>query len=135
MTVYPQGKRPLYKLFSSTRRTAVVPLLKNYMNFFWLFLTSTDHGGSRTSDLSIEKPRRNHFTTAPHFTSFGCCCNSLPSRSASTSLPSASVLSTWIECPLREKITSPGLNESPLGMFSTSPIRHTTRPHTLRRSA
>ena len=27
--------------------------------------TSADHGGSRTSDLSIERRRRNHFTTAP----------------------------------------------------------------------
>ena len=27
--------------------------------------TSTDHGGPRTSDLSIERRRRNHFTTAP----------------------------------------------------------------------
>ena len=26
--------------------------------------TSTDHGGPRTSDLSIERPRRNHFTIA-----------------------------------------------------------------------
>ena len=29
--------------------------------------TSTDHGGPRTSDLSIERRRRNHFTTAPPF--------------------------------------------------------------------
>ena len=28
--------------------------------------TSTDHGGSRTSDLSIERRRRNHFIAAPH---------------------------------------------------------------------
>ena len=27
--------------------------------------TSTDHGGPRTSDLSIESRRRNNFTTAP----------------------------------------------------------------------
>ena len=26
---------------------------------------STDHGGPRTSDHSIERRRRNHFTTAP----------------------------------------------------------------------
>ena len=27
--------------------------------------TSTDHGGPRTSDLSFERRRRNHFTTSP----------------------------------------------------------------------
>ena len=27
--------------------------------------TSADHGGPRTSDLSIERRIRNHFTTAP----------------------------------------------------------------------
>ena len=32
--------------------------------------TSTDHGGPRTSDLSIERPRRNHFTTAPEISKF-----------------------------------------------------------------
>ena len=77
-TVYPQGKGPTYELFSSSRRTAVVPLLKIYMQCFlflviflgWVLLlypqaTSTDHGGPRTSALSIERRRRNHLTTAP----------------------------------------------------------------------
>ena len=73
---YPRGIGPTYELYSSSRRTAVVPLLKNYMQFFlviflgWVMLphpqaTITDHGGPRTSDLSIERRRRNHFTTAP----------------------------------------------------------------------
>ena len=34
---YPRGIGPTYELYSSSRRTAVVPLLKNYMHFFWLF--------------------------------------------------------------------------------------------------
>ena len=49
-------------------------LLKNYMQFFyviflgWVMLphpqaTSTDIGGPRTSDLSIERRRRTQFTT------------------------------------------------------------------------
>ena len=74
--IYPRGMGPTYELYSSSRRTAVVRLLKNYMQFFlviflgWVMLphpqaTSTDHGGPRTSDLSIERRRRNHFTTAP----------------------------------------------------------------------
>ena len=71
--IHPRGMGPTYELYSSSRRTAVVPLLKNYMQFFlviflgWVMLphpqaTSTDHGGPRTSDLSIERRRRNHFT-------------------------------------------------------------------------
>ena len=63
--IYSRGIGPTYELYSSSRRTAVVPLLKNYMQFFlviflgWIMLphpkaTSTDHGGPRTSDLSIE---------------------------------------------------------------------------------
>ena len=75
-TIYPRGKGPTQELYSSSRRTAVVPLFKNYMQLFlviflgWAMLphpqaTSTDHGGPRTSDLSIERRRRNHFTTAP----------------------------------------------------------------------
>ena len=74
-THYPQGKGPTQELYSSSRRTAVVPLFKNYMQFFvviflgWVMLlhpqtTSTDHGGPRTSDLSIERGSRKHFTTA-----------------------------------------------------------------------
>ena len=36
--IYPRGIGPTYELYSSSRRTAVVPLLKkNYMQFFWLF--------------------------------------------------------------------------------------------------
>ena len=35
--IYPRGIGPAYELYSSSRRTAVVPLLKNYMQFFWLF--------------------------------------------------------------------------------------------------
>ena len=53
-------------------------LVKIYMQFFlaiflgWVMLPhpqarSTDQGECRTSDLSIERWRRNHFTTAPHF--------------------------------------------------------------------
>ena len=51
------------------------PCLRTTCNFFgyfflgWVMLlhpqaTSTDNGGPRTSDLSIERRRRNHFTTA-----------------------------------------------------------------------
>ena len=36
-TIYPRGKGPTQELYSSSRRTAVVPLFKNYMQFFWLF--------------------------------------------------------------------------------------------------
>ena len=32
--IYPRGIGPTYELYSSSRRTAVVPLLKNYMQFF-----------------------------------------------------------------------------------------------------
>ena len=61
-TIYPRGKGPTQELYSSSRRTAVVPLFKNYMQFFFLVIflgwvmllhpqaTSTDHGGPRTSD-------------------------------------------------------------------------------------
>ena len=63
--IYPRGVGPIYELYSSSRRTAVVSLLKNYMQFFlviflgWVMLprsqaTSTDQGGPRTSDLSRE---------------------------------------------------------------------------------
>ena len=52
------------------------PCLRTTCNFFLvIFLgsvmlphpqaTSTDHGGPRTSDLSTERRRRNHFPTAP----------------------------------------------------------------------
>ena len=54
-TIYPREKGPTQELYSSSRRTAVVPLFKNYMLFFGYFLgwvmllhpqaTSTDHGG------------------------------------------------------------------------------------------
>ena len=77
-TIYLRWKGPKQELYSSSRRTAVVPLFKNYMQFFlviflgWVMLlhpqaTSTDHGGPRTSDLSIKRRRRNHFTTASHY--------------------------------------------------------------------
>ena len=74
---YPRGKEPTQELYSSSRRTAVVPLFKNFMQFFWLFfwagqccLTLKQRarimvGLERTSDFSIERRRRNHFTTAP----------------------------------------------------------------------
>ena len=32
-TIYPRGKGPTQELYSSSRRTAVVPLFKNYMQF------------------------------------------------------------------------------------------------------
>ena len=68
-TIYPRWKGPTQELYSSSRRTAVVPLFKNYIQFFWFFFwagvmlfhpqaTSTDHGGPRTSDFSIERRRR-----------------------------------------------------------------------------
>ena len=51
------------------------PCLKPICSFLVIFLgwvilphyeaTSTDHSGPRTSDLSIERRRRNHFKTAP----------------------------------------------------------------------
>ena len=34
-TIYPRGKGSTQELYSSLRRTAVVPLLKNCMQFFW----------------------------------------------------------------------------------------------------
>ena len=34
-TIYPRGKGPTQELYSSSRRTAVVPLFKNYMQFFF----------------------------------------------------------------------------------------------------
>ena len=34
-TIYPRGKGPTQELYSSSRRTAVVPLFKNYMHFFY----------------------------------------------------------------------------------------------------
>ena len=57
------------------------PCLRNTCYFFFFFLviflgwvmllhpqaTSTDHGGPRTSDLSIERRRRNHVSTAPKY--------------------------------------------------------------------
>ena len=35
-TIYPRSKGPTEELYSSSRRTVVLPLLKNYMQFFWL---------------------------------------------------------------------------------------------------
>ena len=65
-------KGPIYELYSSSRQTAAVSLLMNYMHFFlgWVMLphpqaTSTAHGGTRTTEISIERRRRNQFTTAP----------------------------------------------------------------------
>ena len=89
--IYPRGIGPTYELYSSSRRTAVVPLLKNYMQFFlvifldWVMLphpqaTSTDHGGPRTSDLSIERRRRNHFTTAPQSYRTKVICEIFPEK-------------------------------------------------------
>ena len=74
--IYQQGKGPIYELLSSSQSIAVVPLVKIYMQFFlaiflgWVMLphfqaTSTDHGGPRTSDLSIDRGRCNHFSTHP----------------------------------------------------------------------
>ena len=70
--IYPQGKGPTYKLFSSSWRAAVVPLVKIYMHVFLGLVMlphpqamSTVHGGPRTSDLSIEKRRRYHFIAVP----------------------------------------------------------------------
>ena len=34
--IYPRGKGPTQELYSSSRRTAVVPLFKNYMQLFFL---------------------------------------------------------------------------------------------------
>ena len=36
-TVYPQGKEPTCQLFSSSQRTAVLPLFNIYMQFFGYF--------------------------------------------------------------------------------------------------
>ena len=75
--IYTRRIGPTYELYSSSQRTAVVPCLRTTCIFWLIFLgwvmlphpqaTSTDHGGPRTSDHSIERRRRNHFNTAPHF--------------------------------------------------------------------
>ena len=67
-TIYPQGK-------PHNAETLLCVCLRTSCNFLVIFLgwvmlphpqaTSTDHGGPRSSDLSIEKQRRKHFTTAP----------------------------------------------------------------------
>ena len=36
-TIYPQGKQSTNKVFSSSRRIFAAPLLKNYIQLFWLF--------------------------------------------------------------------------------------------------
>ena len=35
--IYPRGKGPTHELYSSSRRTAVVSLFKNYIQFFGFF--------------------------------------------------------------------------------------------------
>ena len=61
-TIYSRGKGPTQQLYSSSRRTAVVPLFKNFTcNFFGYFSglgnvdspssNDTGLGGPRTSDL------------------------------------------------------------------------------------
>ena len=76
-TLYTRRKGPLYELSCTAHHgePLLSPFLRTTCIFFlviflgWVFLspqaTSTDHGGPRTSDLSIERWRRNHFTTAP----------------------------------------------------------------------
>ena len=74
-TTYPRGKGPRQELHSSSRRTAVVPLFKNYMQFSLLFFSglgnvaspsSNEHGSWWASNIQPFdwRRRRNHFTTA-----------------------------------------------------------------------
>ena len=57
--IYPRGIGPTYELYSSSRRTVVVPLLKNYMHFFGYFSvlgnvaspSSNEHGSWWASNI------------------------------------------------------------------------------------
>ena len=55
--IYPRGIGPTYELYSSSRRTAVVPLLKNYMQFFWLFFWAGFYGVTRGFTRLIMKTK------------------------------------------------------------------------------
>ena len=65
-TLYPRGKGPTYE-------PLLCPCLRTTCNFFAYFsgllshpqATSTDDGGPRTSDFSVERRGCNHLTTAP----------------------------------------------------------------------
>ena len=77
--VCPQRKGPLYKLFSFSRRTAVVPLRKIFMQFIGNLLafflscvvalypqaTSRDHGWGSINRPSDWEARLSHFTIDP----------------------------------------------------------------------
>ena len=54
-----------------THLAIIKDYMSPYMRFFLIFpplshqATNMDHGGPQKSDLSIERRRRNHFTTTP----------------------------------------------------------------------
>ena len=60
--IYPRGIGPTYELYSSSRRSAAVPLLKKYMQFFFGYFSglgkiaspsSNEHGSWRASNIRL----------------------------------------------------------------------------------
>ena len=49
-TIYPRGKGPTQELYSSSRRTAVVPLFKNYMDIFIGYFSGLGNVSSPSSN-------------------------------------------------------------------------------------
>ena len=91
-TIYPRGKDKHKSCTAHHGEPLLCPCLRTTCNFLVIFLgwvlllypqaTSTDHGGPRTSDLSIERRRPNQFTTAPQKSQFQNSITkiSIPSR-------------------------------------------------------
>ena len=72
-TIYPRWKGPTQELYSSSRRTAVVPLFKNYIQFFWFFSglgnvvspSSNEHGSWWASNIRLFDWEAETRTTSP----------------------------------------------------------------------